>query len=307
MPGTVCLTHRKPAARLPLLAVVTPLIRTDFGALVCSLAVMGCAAAPIDATGTDSDASTGGTTQAQGASQSDTTPAASADSTDATTVDSAAEDSSDSEDGTDTGGFLVRPDVGVSQGVPLGQECSADAECESESCFLFPTSTNGVCSECALDSDCMRDDGPGTCTVTGGTAWAVCGDGSAGSLCQSDEGCADALVCTAVIEGNPFMQCGECGASAPCDGDLLCAPQPGGGTSCVEAGSVSNDEPCSGVDDGACTSGHCTEALLQGNPVGIFYCGECSSDDDCDKTEICTPAELMQAAPPSGSLCQDAP
>lgn len=301
---TVTIGRRKPRGRLSLPAVTYAPIRLHRGLVLCSFLVMGCLATPIDASDTDDAASTGGTTQGPETGQGGTTGGPSADSTDEGTTSGTS--SSGSSEGSDDGGFIRPPDVGRDLGLPLGEACSDNDDCESERCFIFSAGAGGVCSECALDSDCMRDGGPGTCTVEAGTPWGVCGDGSAGSWCQSDAGCADELVCTSVFEGSPFSLCGECSPSVPCDGVLVCVGQPGAGTSCVEPGSVPDGGVCSGPDDGACESTHCTEALFMDNPAGFFLCGECSSDDDCEKTQTCVPAVLSQMSS-SGSLCQDAP
>ncbi|MEM6993374.1 MAG: hypothetical protein AAF721_22870 [Myxococcota bacterium] len=236
------------------------------GIMLTGLAASGCPATTNDAAETEAAATT---------SEGDTAMTATPDPVDTTTsgadeegTDTASTDTA----GTDSGGFLDRPDLGGNAGVALGELCGSSEDCESEFCFMFPGSSMGVCSECEVDADCMRDGGPGTCTLTNGSPWGVCGDGSAGSLCQSDAGCAEGLICTAAFPGTPFLQCGVCGDEAPCDGEQLCVAQLGLGTGCVDPGTVENDAFCTGPDDGACASGHCTEALSQGNPAGLFYC-----------------------------------
>ena len=200
----------------------------------------------------------------------------------------------------DEAGFIPRPDAGgPSDPYPLGEQCEADRECASGSCFLFPGLDFGLCSECALDSDCMIDGGPGTCSF--GQAWAVCTGGEAGTMCQSSEGCEGDLVCAPIFEVNPFQYCSECATDAECDEGNACTPG-NLGNYCATPGSIENHAPCPEAGGAYCMSTHCTEALYDGMSFGIFVCGECTVDTDCAEGQTCTPAFLTDMDL-SGSVC----
>lgn len=192
------------------------------------------------------------------------------------------------------GGFIPRPDMGGPvDPLPNGEQCERADDCESGACYLFPGAGVGLCSDCETDADCMIDGGPGTCGFDA-SPWAVCTDGSAGQICMSDEACMGELVCAELFPGNPFTTCGECTTAANCMQTQLCILGDSGGTECIDPGTVENGGFCTGPDDGACMSGHCTSAQFMGMDVGLFLCGECSEDMDCDPGQVCMPAMASQ-------------
>jgi hypothetical protein len=190
----------------------------------------------------------------------------------------------------DEAGFIPRPDAGgAGDPYPLGEQCEADRECESGNCFMFGDFGFGICSECAHDSECMKDGGPGTCSISG-SQWAVCSDGSAGSMCESSEGCAEGLVCAVIFEGSPFELCSACATDAECDEGSACAPSFGMGNICALPGTIENGEFCPEEGDAYCVSTHCTQAEAMGMPAGLWFCGECATDGDCAEGQTCMPA-----------------
>jgi hypothetical protein len=77
-----------------------------------------------------------------------------------------------------------------------------------------------------------------------------------------------------------------------------------GQKSCVEPGSVENNQLCPSGSDGdmVCMSGHCTETSLMGF-ITLHICGECSMDSDCPMPgQTCTPAEASMSGL-NGSVC----
>lgn len=247
--------------------------------------------------GASGDGSTGADTSAGDASVSATVGMSSTSaSTTATSSTTATTD--DSADVTDSGGF-INPDSeesGPTAPGPNGSQCASNEECESAFCYTIPM-LGGVCSECLTDSDCEM----GTCAIDAAAMYAVCTDGSIGNMCDSDEGCAGALVCTELIDTGGLFNasfCSDCGPSAPCEGEQVCAPvydldNFAGYFTCVDPASVDNGGGCAvtgGVgDDAACMSGHCGVVDVFMGFVQIGVCGECNSDADCVEPATCTP------------------
>lgn len=262
------------------------------------LALLGLPAAcgpGSDAAGTESDTSgsTGeGTTDgAPSTSMPAATTSEPATSDDTTSTTAPVDAESSTGGSSEEGGFIPRPDGGGKGDLLLlGEMCEADADCASGSCFMFGDIGFGLCSECAHDSDCMMD-GPGTCSLTMGS-WATCTGGEPGTMCESDEGCAGDQVCAPLFEGNPFDFCSQCATDAECDDGQGCAPTLTVGNACVSPGTVENGGFCPDAGDAYCISTHCTEALYDDTPVGIWVCGECTTDTDCPKGETCMPAVL---------------
>ena len=202
----------------------------------------------------------------------------------------------------DEAGFIPRPDMGGPvDGLPNGEQCSRSDECASGSCFNFPGTTVGFCSDCESDADCMENGGPGTCTF-GENFWAMCGTGAQGEMCMSQEACMDPWVCASAVPGSSLMTCGECLDASGCDPMQLCLPVQGS-TQCIDPGTVENGEFCSAPDDGACISGHCTPVSFMNMEIGLFTCGECSVDEDCDPGLVCMPAEIDNMGQTFPSMC----
>ncbi len=180
---------------------------------------------------------------------------------------------------------------------PNGEQCGGNDDCESGLCYIIPM-LGGVCSECLMDSDCEM----GTCSIDGAAGYAVCTDGSIGNMCDSDEGCMGALVCSELIDTGGLFNasfCSDCGPSAPCEGEQICNPvynagSLGGYLTCLDPASVENGGGCplaDGVGDGAvCIFGHCGVADLFMGFIELGVCGECGTDDDCMAPATCTPA-----------------
>jgi hypothetical protein len=224
---------------------------------------------------------------------SSTNPTTTASTTASTTATSA-----DSGDDSESGGF-INPDDESGPGAPgpNGAQCGTNEECESGYCYTIPM-VGGVCSECLMDADCEM----GTCALDAAAMYAVCTDGSLGSMCDSDEGCMGDLVCTELIDTMGLFNanyCSECGESAPCEGEQVCSPTYdadnfSGYFTCVDPGSVPNGGGCpleGGMGDGTpCESGHCGAADLFMGFVSLGVCGECTTDEDCMEGQTCTPA-----------------
>ncbi len=224
-----------------------------------------------------------------------------------TAVDTTGAESSSTSTGegssSDEAGFIPVPDMGGAlPGLPNGEQCSRSDECASGSCFPLPGAPVGVCSDCESDADCMRDGEPGGCTF-GESFWAVCGTGAQGELCMSQEACMEPLVCVEIVAGSGFMTCGECLDATACAPMQLCLPVQNS-TQCIDPGTVENGEFCSAPNDGACVSTHCTPLLFMNMEIGLFTCGECSLDEDCEPGQVCMPAEIDSASGQSfPSMC----
>ena len=84
--------------------------------------------------------------------------------------------------------------------------------------------------------------------------------------------------------------CSQCGPTAPCDAEQICAPvydlgNLGGFFACSDPGTVENGQGCPLVDgDAACDSGHCGLANLFGF-AELGVCGECNVDEDCPEMD----------------------
>lgn len=263
------------------------------------------------ASGDDSGSSSGGGSSGASATigmSSTTTPGTSAGSATGDTADGTASGGSSAD-----GASFINMDGGSDGPVgpqPNGAQCSTNDECESMFCYTIPQ-LGGVCSECLVDADC----GSGTCAISPASMYAVCTDGSMGVMCNSDEGCMGDLVCTELIDTGGLINasfCSECGPTAPCAGDDVCAPvydlaNFGGYMACAAPGSVPNDGGCPiddmGTPDGtACSSGICTAADVFMGLVTVGVCGECASDDDCTAPATCTPAAASMSGL-TGSVC----
>lgn len=273
------------ASRFTALRVFVPF------ACLAAAAACGSDATP-NATGDESSGSSGGSTgaPAPATTMPGTTTTAPPDTSGDDTSSTGAVASDESTAGaSDEAGFIPRPDVGGTDPYPLGEQCEADRECESGNCFMFGDFGFGICSECAHDSECMKDGGPGTCSISG-SQWAVCSDGSAGSMCESSDGCAEGLVCAIIFEGSPFELCSECATDAECDEGSACAPSFGMGNICALPGTIENGEFCPEAGDAYCASTHCTQAEAMGMPAGLWFCGECALDEHCAEGQTCMPA-----------------
>ncbi len=265
--------------------------------LVAGLAV-GCSG---DDTKTTAASSTESSSSSSG-TDTDTASSTSAGSTSTTTAGS--------ETGTTTSATTDTTATTGTTGVtpqPNGAMCSADAECESMSCFVVPL-LGGLCGECKVDADC---DGGG-CTIPNPLAGvgATCNKGGSGEGCMTDDVCVDPAnpFCGTVLNAQPIitvMTCGECKTNAECTDPKMpnCNPTVSvsdfnGKLSCVEDGSVMNDNACNLTQDmgqpignKACMSGKCTTATLQG-VVKIGICGECFVDGDCPMGQTCVDATV---------------
>lgn len=267
----------------------------------------GCGNKDDASAATDGDTSSGGEdpTATESDSGASTTAATSTTDSDTTTGGMST--------GMDSAGFInpeTTGDSGPSEPQPNGGMCASEGDCTSGFCYQLPT-VGGVCSECLVDADCSM----GTCSLEFDVMYAVCTDGSAGNMCNSDEGCMGDLVCTELIDtGGVFNAnfCSQCGPTAPCDGDTICSPQYddsaiSGQFVCVEAGSVVSGQGCPVDDEGTgdssvCADGHCEVVDVFQGFVTLGVCGECITDADCPEGQTCTGGEAtMQGL--TGSSC----
>lgn len=277
---------------------------------VCSLSVvaaslqLACVArTPTEAdSGTTGDPDTGSdSTTTSSTDATTTTTTATSTTSPGTSVGTAMDEStttSDPEESSESFSFITAPDFGEQPtDLPNGSECSSPAECESGFCRDAPGQGDGVCSECVMDADCDE----GTCSFEFGVGWSVCTDGGVGEGCDSDEGCAGALVCAPVFGDDGPRRCSECSDDLACDEGLVCSPVAGENTfsswlGCVAPGSVDLGGGCpvtDGMGDGSvCISGACgVETFGMGNfELGI--CSECDADEDCEEGMTCAPPEI---------------
>ena len=204
--------------------------------------------------------------------------------------------------GSSTGQSFINTDTGNTTGPmppqPNGSTCAANEECESGKCYTIPM-LGGVCSDCLSDADCAM----GTCTLDPNLGYAVCSDGGLGAMCDTpgqQGGCQDGLLCAEILDTMGFFPanfCSECAADGDCNGGKLCSPtfdtmNVGGYKTCVDPGSVPNDQGCdqNGSGDQACMSGYCAAADIMGF-LEIGVCGACDPDTNmgCGPNETCMP------------------
>ena len=188
----------------------------------------------------------------------------------------------------------------------LGDMCTIDDDCAED---LFCNGVSGfgaVCSECGSDADCDQ----GNCTFDG--AYFICGDGSVGQMCETDEACGEGLYCAEVVDLGGLVNgnfCSECKDDSQCPEGQLCAPQveftnlmdASGQRTCIEPNTAPNDQLCDaeGAGDEQC-EGYCTTADIRGQ-ITLGVCGECETDVECGGG-TCMPATIG-AGGLSGSTC----
>ncbi len=182
-----------------------------------------------------------------------------------------------------------------------GENCTTDAECISERCFVI-IGLGGLCGECTTDADC---DGGG-CSLpnplVSPAQGSTCNTGGLGEGCETAEICADAShVCATVIDADPLIvskTCSECETSADCAKDTYCntsidIANISGQKTCVPLGSVADGEFCDPTADGdgdlACAN-HCSVTTVMGiADVGV--CGPCrgtgAESEGCLEGEVC--------------------
>lgn len=171
---------------------------------------------------------------------------------------------------------------------PNGAECSDNAECESEMCFLVGV-FGGICGECLGDDDCPD----GGCSIPNPIAMppegATCNMGEQGEGCETDEVCMGDQVCAEILSVPNILTantCSDCNETADCT-DQICNPsydiaELSGFKTCVDAGTVALGEGCTIGDEGnmACDSGFCGTADVMGL-AELGVCSECLVDQDC--------------------------
>jgi hypothetical protein len=284
-------------------------------ALLSVLSVTGCRGDDPGTSETDSGTTTGASSTTDTPTTTPTTTGV--DATTSGTTGTPTTSGGEPDTGDNSGNFLTtNTDTGNTGDPgpgPNGAMCSSDADCESMNCVSLLLGMVQFCGECNEDQDCV-DAGTGTaCTLSIATQAAMCTNGPPGSTCMSDAACMGEQFCENVLD-TPILPntCSDCGESADCDMGKLCSPVIDlmgltGKKSCVEPGSVQNDQLCpSGADgDMVCNSGHCTETSLMGF-ISLNICGECAQDSDCPiPGQTCTPAEASMSGL-SGSTCTGA-
>jgi len=223
------------------------------------------------------------------------------DNTEAPTTDTTDGSSFIGDDSADTGS-----DGGMGM---LGDQCSTNSDCADDLFCNGIPGFGGVCSTCNSDADCP--DG-GNCTV-GGEGYFLCGDGSAGQLCETDEVCAADLYCAEVANLGGLINgnfCSECNDDSHCEPGQLCAPSieftgltdVSGERTCIEPGTIENDQLCDadGAGNEQCIN-YCTSASFMGL-ITVGICGDCETDDDCAEGTTCM-AAVLGLDGFSGSVC----
>lgn len=182
---------------------------------------------------------------------------------------------------------------------PDGAACMADAECESEMCFLAGI-LGGICGECLTEDDCEFG-----CSLPNPLAdpptGAACNTGELGDGCETEASCADDTHLCALILDVPGIltaaTCSECETTADCDVDgQVCnvavdISTISGQKTCVDPGTVADADFCDleGDGDAACMN-HCGEANIMGL-VSFGVCGECRNEggmaEGCADGETC--------------------
>lgn len=205
----------------------------------------------------------------------------------------------------------------------LGERCEANESCADAKCHLDSAdATRGTCSACLDAAEC-RASGDGTnCSFLDSqdpedSQYWACSEGALGERCIAAEDCADASPCVELLDG--LSTCSECAVDGDCGSGQLCHMLfnfGGGGDNasyhtCVDEGSVANDELCRADTSGesAC-EGHCVAIdpdAADGDfpPAHFGACGSCRPDvaDDCAAGETCRPPRFGQGGV-RGSTCE---
>ena len=183
-------------------------------------------------------------------------------------------------------------------GLPDGSQCSNNAECASDHCYLAGA-LGGICGECSSDADCEFG-----CNAPNPLAsppeGSVCSAGNLGENCEDADGCVG-LECVEVINVPGIIQLSSC---SECDMDSDCMPDQNcnvdisiadfdGVWTCVPTGTVPLGQTCdaSGSGDEACMSGACANADIMGL-LQIGVCSECDDNGDCGAGETCLEPEV---------------
>ncbi|MEM6991395.1 MAG: hypothetical protein AAF721_12880 [Myxococcota bacterium] len=192
--------------------------------------------------------------------------------------------------------------------LPNGAQCTEDSECASLNCFVAGV-LGGICGECNEDADCPGGgcSPPNPLTSEG----SVCNAGGLADGCETDDVCAEPLLCALIIDVPGVITastCSQCESDAECGPDLLCSPSYEvaditGFKACVQPLSVPNGEGCdfAGSGDQACASGFCSSADLMGL-LQLGVCGECEVGADC-VSGVCNPATIELDAGLIASSC----
>ena len=193
--------------------------------------------------------------------------------------------------------------------LPNGATCTNNGECMSGNCYLVPF-LGGYCGECDEDVDCAE----GGCTPPNpfdDAPVSTCNMGEAGGGCETDEVCQDGLSCGVVLDLLGLISvstCGECASDAECMGGDICAPvviveQFSGENTCIEPGSLGQDEFCDlmGSGDMACEN-VCSAIDIEGL-AELGACGECNTDDDCNGGTCVAGEFVLESGQLSGSVC----
>lgn len=168
-----------------------------------------------------------------------------------------------------------------------GEDCEENEECRSGACFdqgIF----GARCGECLDDADC--EDGGCSSPSLDESEVSLCNAGDYASGCQTDDACAEGLVCSTVLDVPGLFVirgCGECSRDWQCPGGELCVHEldlfaQSGAGECIAPGSRAVGEFCElgASGDDACASAICTPANVDGFfEVGV--CGACRTDADC--------------------------
>ncbi len=213
----------------------------------------------------------------------------------------------------------------ATQGVCLGRECDADADCAPQTVRCTATTTTncgkgqtcsaaGTCSRwdaCSKDADCgggVCDTQKGfckpSCEQANGLCFPSC-TGKTGTTLATDCGSADATKfprsCSSA--GACQVKCvsdDACGASAVCEGGV-CVSRCWKATVAAAGGKttiVSNEATVCGSNVCNFSTGHCKPACSNSNP--------CSSTEICDASAHCIPKCTTDASCGTGNVCDTA-
>ena len=220
--------------------------------------------------------------------------------TDPTFTGSATDPTTASATATVTATDVTTDPTDTSGGLPNGESCTDDSECESGYCYEISV-LGSICGECEVDGDCPD----GGCTPPNFLAQppvgSVCNSGEYGGGCMSDLVCEPGLHCALVIDVPGIISastCSECELDVDCDVGFLCAPDIAvignitGAKRCVAQGTLVNGQSCDFTTSGdsSCASGLCVPADLMG-VLQIGVCSECEVDAEC-ASQICKPPQV---------------
>lgn len=190
----------------------------------------------------------------------------------------------------------------------LGTACLADGECKSSICKAITPGQSGgpkVCSECREHQSCVSQGLGRGCLFVERTGFYSCSEGYIGDPCETQAHCEAGFMCALLNLGDNESTkkfCSQCETHVDCPQEerrnCIARYNPTGMmyNQCLPDGARQKGEvcfPCATGNrecDGLCVMVSNQDTESKGLCIGV--CGECASDSDCPKGQICKPPIL---------------